>query len=296
LFVEISFAFLVWLAAMRIIEEDLVDYEPLVMRFVAEAPLRASVAKKLASFVTEWFDRAAAADPQGWHWAKEWRAWIDGREVFACCELPPPGALPALAADVEAAFPRIVEIRLGTALAGPTTRARFDWIALPGGEVTTGGKTHSVAPLEISFTPVTLGQYQEFMQATQYTPVPDVLEQSPRYLVDHFTLNIGKSPKQPLFGVTHDDAVAYCQWAKLRLPSDPELLHFFEFTVRNKYKFDWSGECWTSTAGDGDNFVARDGPYDLRGLEKPDNGRYRKILPRHQYQFLEAPCFRVVKP
>src|SRR5690606_4668742 len=157
-----------------------------------------------------------------------------------------------------------------------------------------GKRIHQVPSFMISFTPVTVGQFQEFLSATGYVPIPDRLEETPGYLIDHFQLNFGPSPKHVLFGVTYDDAAAFCEWANYRLPSDPELKQFFHTACLRGKRFNDSGECWTSTSTTSGKFVTWNGPYRKESLDDPDRN-YRKPLPRHQYEFLEAPCFRVVK-
>jgi hypothetical protein len=280
---------------IRIIYEDDVDWEPLIMRFVPAKRLIASKARRVAEYVRSWMDAAADANPDLWRMAKEWDSNLneDG-EIVAQCELIPEQELNRLAKDLSEAFPTLQEIRLGNPLPHSATITEFDWFTVPSGSVRIGKKLHDVASFSISFTPVTVGQFQEFLEATGYTPMPDLIEETPGYLIDHFQLNFGSSPKQVLFGVTYDDAAAFCEWANNRLPTDPELKHFFQTACLQGRKFRYSGECWTSTSSRNGQFVAWDGPYRKETLDAPDR-QFRKLLPRNQYEFLEAPCFRVVK-
>jgi len=272
--------------AIPIIYEDAVDWEPLVMRFVPAKRLTSTKAKRIAQYIQDWMDDAAESSPDLWRWAKEWQCTATNEnEVIAHCEFIPPEELPRLADDLHTAFPLLQEIRLGYPLDGPATTAEFDWFVVHAGDIKVGRKTHSLSAFAVSFTPVTLGQFEEFLRSTGYEPVPDCL-------IGTFKINYGPSPKHPLFGVTHDDATAFCEWAKLRLPSDPELKHFFHVACRNKKPFKYSGECWTSTTTAEDKFVAWNGPYHEDWLGEPDR-KYRKLLHRHQD---DSPCFRVVRP
>ena len=265
------------------------------MRFTGNEAVSDLVASDAAAYIRDWFDRTAAANPVAWSVAKEWAAKAeDDGTIVAQCELMPADAVTSLADDVGEQFPEYTELRLGMQIDGPTSCDELDWVAVPAGDVIVRNSARTVAAFEITFTPITLGQFREFLDATLYTPVPDQIEDNPGYLIDHFTLNFGPSPRQVLFGVTNDDAVAYCEWAGLRLPTEVELARFFEWAVRDRRKFDWGGECWTSTTTEKDKFVSRNGPYHPEALEWPE-ARHRTLLHRHQYQFLEAPCFRVVK-
>ena len=265
------------------------------MRFVPAKRLTPAQAKRIAKHIQEWMDQSATSEPDVWQMAKEWRCTTSkDNEIVAHCEFMPTEELSRLAEELQVAFPALQEIRLGRSLVGPATIAGFDWFAVEPGEVQIGKKTHRLDAFDISFTPITVGQFAEFLNATGYQPVPDKIEKSPGYLLEHFKLNFGPSPKHPLFGVTHDDAVAFCDWVGHRLPTDPELKHFFHFACGQQKRFDYSGECWTSTSPAKDKFVAWNGPYHKEWLSKPDSN-YRKLLHRHQYEFLEAPCFRVVR-
>ena len=57
---------------------------------------------------------------------------------------------------------------------------------------------------------VTVGQYNEFVSATEHRPLPDwVSKYSP-------------TDRHPVVGVTWDDAIAYAKWAGKRLPTEAE--------------------------------------------------------------------------
>ena len=281
---------------ISVIYEDDVDWQPLIIRFVNERKLSASKANQIARFVRDWMDNAAEDDPDLWAMAKEWDCTVsENRDVIARCECLPESEIQRLSVELHDSYPTLKEMRLGYPLSNPTTVQEIDWYQVPNGSVQIGKTTYDVPAFKISFTPVTVGQFQAFLDATNYTPVPDKIEDMPGYLIDHFKINFGHSPKHVLFGVTHDDAIAFCGWAKLRLPTDAELKHFFHSACADDKKFQYSGECWTSTRSRNGKYVAWNGPYRKECLNDPD-GSYRKLLPQHQYEFLEAPCFRVVRP
>jgi hypothetical protein len=271
-----------------------VDWEPLVMRFVPSQKLRPSEAQHIARFIRIWLNAAADTQPAVWSMAKEWDCKVSRGNIVARCEFFPPRELSRLAQELGRQFPVLQELRLGYPLNGSRTASKFDWFLVDAGNIRVGNQDFVVKTFQISLSPVTAGQFEEFLAATGYEPVPDRIERIPNFLIDHFKLNFGPSPKHPLFGVTHDDAVAFCNWAKLRLPSEAELKSFFHCACLKHQRFRFTGECWTSTGTAKDKFVAWNGPYQETGIKEPEV-TYRKELHRHQYQPLEAPCFRVVR-
>jgi hypothetical protein len=277
---------------IKIIEEDLVDFEPLVMRFHGRERLSPTEAKRVAQFIISWFNQNAASDPGVWRFAKEWKAEVsqDG-VVRATCDLMPPETIPLLAAAVEHAFPSLREVRLGHVIKG--ANSGYDWMPVEAASVAIDGKIHDVAPFIISFSPVTVLMFEEFIGTTNYTPVPDLSEYK-GFMVENARGAFGASPKVPMFGVTYDDACAYCEWAHLRLPSGPELLHFFESSVRADREFQWAFPCWSSTLAERDVFVAGCGPYVTEALNSPID-QHRRLLHRKHYGWPEPACFRVVK-
>ena len=279
------------MAAKPIVELDFVDWEPLHLRFVPTTEFHDP--ESLAAYVRKWFEENAAKP----------RAdcdvrYFDVREatpagVAAVGELLTRKAVRRLVDSVARKSAELDRVELGEGIEGAPQGLSFDWVTLPDPRVASDA-TRSLDRFAVSFTPVTVGQFEEFLKATCHVPLADRLENDLGYLLGNFRLNFGKSPKIPLFGVTYDDAIAYCEWAGLRLPTEPELDLFFVTMCTLERKFDWSGECWSSTSDGGDRFVVRDGPYRKESLSDPVE-RYRKSLHRHQYQMLQAPCFRVAR-
>jgi formylglycine-generating enzyme required for sulfatase activity len=116
-------------------------------------------------------------------------------------------------------------------------------VFVPGGEYTLGsekaGETarpfHRVrlSPFWLAKVPVTNEQYARFLQAN-----PGVRE--PSYWDDHRF----NGPRQPVVGVSWDEARAYCLWAGLRLPSEAQ----WEAAARGREarRFPWGTEEPTS--------------------------------------------------
>lgn len=270
---------------IQIIEEDFVDWEPLVMRFHAQTELSPAEADRLAQSIASWFDQSAIDDPITWKHAKEWHAEVaDGNIVEATCDLMPSQAVPLLAAAVEREFPTICELRLGYQFEGPADPSRIEWFPIESGQVEINGEVRDVAPFTISLYPITVVQFEEFLEATGYRPVPDAKEYD-GYLLEYTRGQLGSNPKTPIFSLTHDDACAYCDWSNHRLPSEEELAHFFNTALRMGKHFDWYFFCWSSTPAGIDEFVA------VRGAE-PQN---RKAFHRDECGWPDPACLRVAK-
>jgi hypothetical protein len=283
------------MGAIRIVEEDFVDWEPLVMRFHAPTPISRGEADRLTRFVLHWFESSVAADPQAWCFAKEWQAIITpGNVVEARCELMPEEAVSLLAVAVEREFSTISELRLGDRLEVPANPKEFDWMLVEAGEIEIEGELRSVSEFEISTRPVSILQFAEFLQATNYSPVPDATE-FVGFTIDNARGQLGTHPSTPMIGVTYDDAFAYCNWANARLPTESQLARFFRVAVGRGMSFDWAFACWSSTSKDNDRFVAGNGPYVRAALDDPHE-RKRLILHRRSYGWPNPPCFRVLKP
>ena len=124
-----------------------------------------------------------------------------------------------------------------------------------------------------------------------YVPDCDKAEYS-GYLESHMKLNWGKSSKMPVFGVSFNDAMAFCDWAKVRLPAEIELHQFFVHRSVEAKQSEWTGDCWTTTRTPFGNYVLRNGPY------PPTTGlsidHFRSDLPADHYDY-PFPVFRVAK-
>jgi|SRR5215469_11243256 len=288
---------------MRIVEEDLVDCEPLHMRFIFKHPVGEGRREALRTFIEEWFDAKARqwiaahqAGAQQQIFVEFCGAHIDGDDaVEAAADLMSPEWLQGLTEAIDRSFPDVDHLRLGMPLSGPATRAEFEWVHVPHGEVTLHDKCITISDVEISLHHVSLGQFEEFLRATGYRPSYDRIEDDGS-LVDYMRINFGGSPKVPAFRVSHDDAVAYCRWAELRLPSEAELYAFFLLKAREGYQPEWGGECWVGDVNANGTCLACHGPYAWALQRSPP------LLENHGQSYPRDYCdypfigFRVAKP
>lgn len=273
---------------MKIIEEDLVDWEPLLMRFQSSSAITADRLNALGKFLENWFQtnsdaQRADCDIRSWN--------VDASEMLAACEHLTRAALRRLTKALGRSFPEIDSVRIGIAFDGVPSGLDFKWIALTDPIVEMDGTPHTVGPFAISKFQVSMGQFTEFMSASGYTPDCDKVEYN-GYLESHMKLNWGKSPKTPVFGVTFNDAEAFSDWAHVRLPTEIELHAFFVHQATSGVKPEWGGECWTTTLNETGNHILRNGPYPPT-LNLPID-HFRADLPANHYDY-PFPVFRVAK-
>lgn len=281
--------------SMKVVHEDIVDWEPLQMRFRLKGTPTPDRCNSLASFIVDWMRQRETEEPEKWRFCEYAAKVLPSGTVEAFCELMPADEVEQLARAVGDSFDFVAELRLGEPEPGSQTTKRIDWFDVPGRRVEIDGDAVDVDDFAISFTAITVGQYCEFLDVSGWKPIPDRMEDSPGYTINHFKMNYGQSPKIPLFGITYDDATAFCGWSGYRLPTDAELRLFYEtVAAQTRRKFKWDGENWTSTPGGDDRFYVRQGPFAGRPADDPD--QFRKPLHRHHYEHLEAPSFRIVKP
>jgi hypothetical protein len=276
---------------MRIVEEDIVHWEPLQMRFVMAGDVRADRLAELALHLESWFSGNAQTGRSDCD-IRFWNVTVSQPDaVEANCEHLTRKSLRRLTNSTEKAFPELDHVRIGFPIDGIPSGLEFRWERLPGSEVTLHGNCYKIDPVAISMHQVSIGQFVEFMRDAGYRPDADQ-RNGDGYLEDHLRLNFGKSPKLPACDVSFRDACGFCEWAGLRLPSEPELYLFFVTTARNGKEFDWGGECWTSTPSKEGGYVLVNGPYKAT-LDLPLEQFRREYSPDHyDYPF---PCFRVAK-
>ena len=168
----------------------------------------------------------------------------------------------------------------------------FRWFNVPEGEIKMGRRVQMVPAFDITFAPISIEQYSTFLRQTDHRPVVDRRKRDAEYYLDTFRMNFGTDPFHAAYGVTHNDAVAYCNWAGVRLPTDVELARFFVYAVQSGQKFVYAGRCWTSDGDGRDRFITRDGPYARSDLKRSEKA-FRETRHRRSCELDE--CVRVVR-
>ncbi|MGC1379331.1 MAG: bifunctional serine/threonine-protein kinase/formylglycine-generating enzyme family protein [Anaerolineales bacterium] len=117
--------------------------------------------------------------------------------------------------------------------------AGIEWVEIPAGEFLYGDKNERRSiekPFLIGKYPVTNAQYKRFVDANPKYAVPQDWDQTKRIYLS------GKA-NHPVIYVSWNDAQAFCQWAKCRLPTETE----WEKAARgiDGRKYPW-GDGWVS--------------------------------------------------
>ncbi len=77
-------------------------------------------------------------------------------------------------------------------------------VRIPPGEFSFDGKNVNLSEFRISYAPVSFAQFKAFMSATGYSASP------------------GGAGNGPVNSVSHDDAVQFCAWAGVKLPTEQQ--------------------------------------------------------------------------
>lgn len=141
-------------------------------------------------------------------------------------------------------------------------------IYVPGGQMELGSATglprekptsmHTIAPFYMDKTPVTVGQFRTFIEATNYKTeaenfgnsiVHDMKGQQAWHLVTGANWQYPRGPKDgpapddhPVTQVSFNDALAYCKWAKKRLPTEAEWEHAARNGENSRKIYSWGDE------------------------------------------------------
>lgn len=214
---------------VKVVYEDTVDWEPLHIRFLFDVVPLPERCQGLAEFAIKWIRAQEAASPEKWQFCETSTQISSSGTVEVFCELMPQDEVENLAQAVGKECPFVTEMRLGEPETGPATLGKIRWVKVPCRSVVIDGIAHEVDAFSISQTKVSAGQFTEFLDQTGHIPYRDQAEDHPGITMTDQKMTWGKSPKTPMFGLAYDDAIAFCQWAGYRLPTDPELRIFHEF-------------------------------------------------------------------
>lgn len=210
---------------MKICRKPIRDFEVDLFRFRFRRPVD-NVAEKLRGLFSGWMrEREANATCACSFMHLDVEDSGDPEQVAVAFGWYCDRCLTQLEAAIPAVFPEVVAVSVGLDRGSyPAPDPRF--ISVSGATAFyEDGSSVLLEPYEISRSPVTTGQFEEFTAATGY--VTDCERNGDgTFRFDETIEPI--QPKSrgniPVHSVSFNDATAFCEWARVRLPSESELL------------------------------------------------------------------------
>lgn len=114
------------------------------------------------------------------------------------------GKYEAAFGSITALLKRIHSFRDAEQLRQQAFQGTLNWVRIPAGEFNFDGKNVNLPEFWISYAPVSFGQFKAFVATTGYSASPD---------------GAGSGPVNT---VSHDDAVQFCAWAGVKLPTEQQ--------------------------------------------------------------------------
>lgn len=238
-------------------------------------------------------------------------------QVEFLCEWVCRHCLPRYVRFLQAEFPGLREVRVGFDLPADEETAiesELEFAAIEPGEVELeDGSCVELSPFQIAVRCVTPTQFRRFAEATDYltTSEKDGIYVDNDYWTNGATVGLTKKElsRCDVGCVSYLDAVAYCQWAGGRLPSEAEWLHASLMTKEEMSERrydnaiqDFHKHCrirlasceWVRGAAPPGHAVARSGPRWAKTTDwKERISRHRFLCAVEDYDIMTS--FRVVK-
>lgn len=245
---------------METIISDIVDWEPLIMKFVAEEDTSIKYLNNVKKLLEEWF-ALYAENPTGDIQPKYWDVrFIKGSIIIAKCEFITENGVKILSEVITNKYPKIKILILGEGSISLPKSDEIIWQRLEKSEIIDSDKTVSVGPCYISVNHVSIGQYFEFLDKTKYKTYVD---KNANFIFRGSQIaSPGKKAHQwPVSYIAYEDALAFCEWAGCRLPSEVELYRFFQVYFSGNKSFEFTTANWTSTKYNEDEVVLINTPW-----------------------------------
>lgn len=173
------------------------------------------------------------------------------------------------------------------------------------------GSTVAVGPFGIAKHPISVGQVEAFSRETGYQTLAERQNygMGKNYRNNELLFSKRTRNQSPAYVMAYEDALAYCDWARVRLPSeaewlaasvlderfyeDDEMLQVCRQLSKREDAIVVAGNEWTSTPAGPDRMIVRSRPYLLRTVDWARHGR--QGWPRHRGDLDLLYTFRVCK-
>jgi hypothetical protein len=297
---------------VQIERRDLIDWENIAMTIHASRELADHEIARLKQFLHDWPRMEAPGTKERETWPRPMWMQSDPKTIrFYWEKWFPTEWIEPLGRALEHVLPELVLLEIGHDYE-PPFRDDNAFIHVPAKLVTfEDGTMTEVAPFEIAKYRVSIAQFSQFTDDTGYKTIAE----QRNYETFRDNQFIGEIPEHKrgglaAMGLSYRDSAAYCEWAKVRLPTeaewvaaaviddrvfeddDPEYGRVLEELRKRENALDHSWDERTGTVREG-RFVVRSGPYLVRRRSDLTCVNYRQ---RYSLNFCEDPiAFRVCR-
>jgi hypothetical protein len=299
---------------MEIVRRELIDWENVSMTLYAERELSEEEIARLHQLLENWpRERAQGSDRTDTWPAVMWLQELCNRKTFAFYweKWFPEEWFDPLAQALAAEVPALHLLEIGQDYE-PPFRDDEAFIHVPHKVVAfEDGSTVQVQPFEIARYTVSIAQFSRFVEATNYKTIAEQGNDEQTFRDNQFVSDVPMHKRDglPAFYLSYLDAAAYCEWAKVRLPTEAEWLAaaliddrihdqsevyriYTELRSRPEaLDIDW--EEMTGTVVEGRLVVLRSGPRLVRSSEDLNRRHVRRR--RSLKDFEDPVVFRVCK-
>ncbi len=306
---------------MKIHWHPFVDWEPLIVRIMPRGSVP-SLRDRVEALLTEVLalrttERICGCCVKSADVEKVARS----TAVEIACEWMCNKCLEVLFKRVESAIPEVERIEIGLALMDDLhgefpnlDRSAYVEVLAKTVEFEDGSKV-AVEPFTISRWPVSVGEYERFVEATGYVTLAE-REGQDTFRNDPASEGLSERvrKRKPAAWLSYLDAMEYCNWAGVRLPTEAEWLAsalvdqtiFDRRTDRDQYEdeegrlraashpdaLEYLGEEWVLSEQDSDTAVIRFGPQWVRFTDWRKHPK-RMVWQKTDYDLMVG--FRVVR-
>ena len=287
---------------MQIVRQEVYSCEPLPLTLHSERALTDDQLDTLEAGIAEWLaerERDCPGAFEKYAPRLELQRHANRLKIRIHAYWLPEDWIPSLADRLEAVLSILQQLDIGEDFE-PPRRTGTALIRVPSKTVGLDDGTQVIVmPFDIARYPVSIEEFQTFVNATGYRTLAERRRDEFifRNIPAHAGIPFAKRATLAAEYVSHADAVSYCEWASARLPTEPEWIaaalldeKVYADTSARQKRYDelcndpralqQNGMEMTSTIVEGDVVVTRYGPYLIRNLVSLG---VRCPVPRHYY-------------
>jgi hypothetical protein len=216
------------LRTMEIIRHAIISHEPLVLHLILAREPTPEELRRLDALLERWLARQLPqrSEVQLYKPTIERRGEPDRCQIKFTAEWFPIEWCEPLAEIIQEQMPSAVRLEIGTDFV-PVFRDDHAFICVGQKRLQLGdGTTEDVGSFEIAKFPVSIAQFARFADATGYRTTAERRDDEYWFRNPPSLQGVPDNKRGPVtaYFVSYNDAVAYCEWANARLPTELEWL------------------------------------------------------------------------